>query len=237
MISQYKIQTLINGPDGKPINVYCLHDEQMLLHLTDDGAVFEFLSGREGIPALSDFRWNARDLWRKQKARKQVDLTVIEYDGRTKLCVMGGEMHQRDATALAKTMVALYAFYGVKCPRKRPVYTSAFESFWKVYPPRRKVGKAAAENAYKMAIRRICDQKSVSKGEAEEILLDAITDYAKSPQGQGKYCPQPERWLQKARYDDAREAWGYGDSDDSGDTYGNQATLNEFDKLYGAKMQ
>lgn len=86
----------------------------------------------------------------------------------------------------------------------------AFAEWWKAYP--RKVGKQAAERAYRKARQRICRATGRSPPEARDMLLEAAQAFAVTPRGQGAFCPHPSTWLNQGRWEDDRSEWQRGDS-------------------------
>ena len=86
----------------------------------------------------------------------------------------------------------------LKNTKKR--YTPLFESFWSLWPPQRKQGKAAAARAFDKAI----------KNEPADNIITAATNFAKSPKARGEYCPQPSTWLNQERWLDHPDSWNDG---------------------------
>lgn len=82
-------------------------------------------------------------------------------------------------------------------------YTDAFEAFWKVWPSRKR-SKPTAFKAW---------QKALDKVELD-YLMDAVGEFAASPEGQSASCPGPAPWLNQERWDDDRQAWQVGANSD-----------------------
>jgi uncharacterized protein YdaU (DUF1376 family) len=72
-----------------------------------------------------------------------------------------------------------------------------FEKFWSVYPRLRRKSKGKARDAW---------QKATHKTKPE-VLIAAAAEYAKTPEGRGKYVKMPATWLNGECWDDDREAW------------------------------
>ena len=72
-----------------------------------------------------------------------------------------------------------------------------FEEFWRVFPAGRKVKKPQALKAWLKAIKKAKPQ----------ALIEAATEYAASPQGNGEYVCMPSTWLNNDRWQDDRAAW------------------------------
>jgi hypothetical protein len=81
-------------------------------------------------------------------------------------------------------------------------YSPEFLKFWEVFPPIRKTKKPPTWKAWKTAI--------AIAGDAQTII-DAAAEFAATPMGKGEYCPGPEPWLNKCRWEDDRSAWQVGD--------------------------
>ena len=81
---------------------------------------------------------------------------------------------------------------------KRSRYTPDFETFWNVYPPKRKNKKG---ECFKFWNRAIADGVNPSE------IIDAATEYASSPEGLGEFCPSPSPWLNACRWEDDRNSW------------------------------
>lgn len=79
-------------------------------------------------------------------------------------------------------------------------YSPLFESFWSLWPPQRKQGKAAASRAFAKAI----------KTEPAENIITAANNFSKSPKAHGEYCPQPSTWLNQERWLDHPDSWNDG---------------------------
>lgn len=77
--------------------------------------------------------------------------------------------------------------------KKKNIYTSNFETFWKEYP--RKIGKGAALKAWKR--NGIPDL---------DILLTALSKQKKSKQWEdSQFIPHPATWLNQGRWEDETE--------------------------------
>lgn len=72
-----------------------------------------------------------------------------------------------------------------------------FEMFWKMFPPGRKHAKARARVAWDRARNKA----------AEDVILAAVEEYARSEVAQGQFVKGPEPWLNGECWDDDREAW------------------------------
>lgn len=74
-----------------------------------------------------------------------------------------------------------------------------FGAFWSAYP--RKVGKQAAEKAFRSALKRT----------DAATLVEAATAFAQSEKGRaGEFCPHPSTWLNAGRWLDDRSTWNGG---------------------------
>lgn len=85
-------------------------------------------------------------------------------------------------------------------------YSKQFEAWWKAYP--RKVGKRAAFQKWKSAIKEIANEYDFKKQEAVDWLQEKTEAFANSPVASGEYCPHPKTWLYQGRYDDDPAEWG-----------------------------
>ena len=81
---------------------------------------------------------------------------------------------------------------------KRSRYTEDFETFWKVFPPKRKNKKG---ECFKFWNRAIADGVTAAE------IIDAATEYASSPEGLSDFCPSPSPWLNACRWEDDRNSW------------------------------
>lgn len=86
-----------------------------------------------------------------------------------------------------------------------------FHRWWQIYP--RKVGKKAAERAYRQAVARLQFQVQ----DPFEKLLRVVERYADSGYvrshkklGTMQYVPHPASWLNGERYDDDPAEWDAG---------------------------
>tara|TARA_R110002020_G_scaffold290954_7_gene506387 strand:+ start:6085 stop:7077 length:993 start_codon:yes stop_codon:yes gene_type:complete len=77
-------------------------------------------------------------------------------------------------------------------------YSVSFGRFWEAYP--RKVSKGKAFAAFKKA----------AKSEDADVIISAASEYSKSSQGRGMYCPYPASWLNAQRWLDDRKEWNDG---------------------------
>ena len=69
-------------------------------------------------------------------------------------------------------------------------------ALYKAYP--RKVARGAAIRAIKRALRK----------EGFEVLMEAVTEYAKAREGQDRqFTPYPATWFNQERWEDDREEW------------------------------
>ena len=87
-------------------------------------------------------------------------------------------------------------------------YTKDFTRFWEAYPPLRKKAKRATQAKWKVVVKEIMDDRNCTLLEAIGWLQGRASLFADSDEGQGEYCPGPEVWLNKGRYDDDPEVWG-----------------------------
>lgn len=85
---------------------------------------------------------------------------------------------------------------------KGTVYSDAFETFWSVFPSKRKSSKRSAYKAWQSALKR---------KPADEIISVA-REYAASDKGRGQYASGPSPWLNGDCWDDDRESWRSKDS-------------------------
>lgn len=89
------------------------------------------------------------------------------------------------------------------------------EAIYAAYP--RKVGKKAAVEAIKRAIKRINADPSwnqVSFLSAEQYVLNRVFLFAEAvekwPADERNYCPHPSTWFNQGRYDDDPKEWQRG---------------------------
>jgi len=75
-----------------------------------------------------------------------------------------------------------------------------FVHFWQIVP--HKVGKRAAEKAYRAAVKHVMAEHGIPAVEAHQLIRDRMEAFAATPQAQGKFCPHPSTWLNAGRYDD-----------------------------------
>lgn len=100
----------------------------------------------------------------------------------------------------------------VPVPKKRAKrtsvsYSTAFELFWKTYPPQRRTGKKATAKAYQVAIDQVRAESGGEVGVAASVLQSSCERFAASGLGKSKYCPGPTPWLNQGRWSDAPESW------------------------------
>jgi hypothetical protein len=76
---------------------------------------------------------------------------------------------------------------------------TAFDSWWTLWPPGKKVGKQKARKEYAAAVKRLRVERSISAADAETYLAERLAAFVGTPVGKGKYCPHPERWLSYGR--------------------------------------
>ena len=81
---------------------------------------------------------------------------------------------------------------------KESRYTPDFETFWNVYPPKRKNKKGKCFQYWNRAI-----QDGVTSAE----IIDAATEFASSLEGLSDFCPSPAPWLNACRWEDDRNSW------------------------------
>lgn len=84
-------------------------------------------------------------------------------------------------------------------------YTADFEMWFASYP--RRVAKAAAFKAWQKVIPWIAMDRECTREQAREIIIKATHEFARSPVGQGEFCPHPATWLNSGRYDDDPREW------------------------------
>ncbi len=89
--------------------------------------------------------------------------------------------------------------------KKKELYPSAFEEFWKVYPLR--TAKQEALKAWIKAGKRIRDGTGKTAVQAAEHMRAAAEAFAASDKAKGEFCPHASTWLNGGRYDDDPEAW------------------------------
>lgn len=77
-------------------------------------------------------------------------------------------------------------------------YSADFLVFWAAYPDVRKTKKHPSWLKWQAAIKR---------GVKPEAILEAVREFAKSPMGQGEYCPGPLPWLNARSWEDDRNVW------------------------------
>ena len=85
--------------------------------------------------------------------------------------------------------------------KKRKVKKSEVENLYQTYP--RKVGKRAAIVAITKAIERITDRVE----DPVEWMDERVALFARSPVGQGSFCPHPSTWFNQDRFDDDVGEW------------------------------
>ncbi len=82
---------------------------------------------------------------------------------------------------------------GKESPAKslsKNVYPEEFEKFWEVYPKQQRKNKPDALKAWNAAKK---------KSPTDEIIAGLIK-FSKTEEGQGKYCPWPQKWLNQERW-------------------------------------
>ena len=85
--------------------------------------------------------------------------------------------------------------------KRKKVSKSEIEALYQHYP--KKVGKRAALVAITKAIERIADRvEDPVKWMDERVAL-----FARSPVGQGSFCPHPSTWFNQDRFDDDVGEW------------------------------
>jgi hypothetical protein len=89
--------------------------------------------------------------------------------------------------------------------KKASSYSKGFLDFWEVYP--KKIGKGIAAKSYTSAVKRVSEEHDIPKAESENIIQDAIENFAVSDKGLGEFCPNPSTWLNQSRWDDDPIAW------------------------------
>lgn len=89
---------------------------------------------------------------------------------------------------------------------------SISEDIYAAYP--RKVGRKAAIEAIKRAIKRLSSKhahSNVGEQEAGNMLMLAVKDYSKAvskwPADERNFCPHPATWFNQGRYDDDPKEW------------------------------
>jgi len=91
----------------------------------------------------------------------------------------------------------------VVAPPVKSRYTESFLEFWQAYPSgRRKTKKADAAKAWAAEVER---PKLDTDAVAE--IIEAVREYAESPEGAGDYCPGPGPWIRSRRWEDDRTSW------------------------------
>ena len=83
----------------------------------------------------------------------------------------------------------------------------AFDAFWNA--SHIKKGKAAAQKAFKTAVKRKADEDDISLKEAAAYVIVAMEDFADSREAKPTdHSPiHPATWLNQARFDDDRATW------------------------------
>jgi len=82
-----------------------------------------------------------------------------------------------------------------------PIKAGTVEAIYQAYP--KKVGKIAALNEIKSAIKIVTD-----RGQDSDWLLERVKVFAKSDAGNaGTYTLHPNRWFKNGRYDDDEAEW------------------------------
>jgi len=85
-------------------------------------------------------------------------------------------------------------------------YSDAFSEWWLVYP--KKVGKRAAQKSWLVAVREIAAERGIGRAAAIAWLLGRTQMFAGSDLGENKkFRPDPERWLNRGRFDDDPDEW------------------------------
>jgi hypothetical protein len=84
-----------------------------------------------------------------------------------------------------------------KRPSRASIVRAGFAEFWHAYPS--KIGKAAAERKFDIAIRKIGAEPT----EAIAVLVAAAGRYRDDPTRKPDFTAHPETWLNKGRWEDA----------------------------------
>ena len=79
-------------------------------------------------------------------------------------------------------------------------YSKEFDSFWDIWPRRRRQNKQAAYRAFQKAKKKI----------DVPTLMGAVREFSKSNKARGEFCPMPSSWLNSECWLDDREAWNDG---------------------------
>jgi hypothetical protein len=91
----------------------------------------------------------------------------------------------------------------------RHAYSQDFERWYAIYPV--KAGKVRAAAAFGRALKRISQDKKLTRDQALDWLCKITGTYATSPKGMsGKYTGYPEGWLNGGHYDDDPATWSDG---------------------------
>lgn len=89
--------------------------------------------------------------------------------------------------------------------RDASAYTATFERFFDAYP--RKAGKVKAFDAWNRACKRTMSERTWTREQTVEFVIGKAAEFAKSPKGQGEFCPYPATWLNQGRFDDDPAEW------------------------------
>lgn len=82
-----------------------------------------------------------------------------------------------------------------------------FEIAWKLWNPAFRRSKGDADYAFDRALKKIISNEPLAGDTPAYFLISKIREYAKSPQGQGKYCPGMAPWLNQERWNDDPANW------------------------------
>jgi len=103
-------------------------------------------------------------------------------------------------------------------PRAREPNHKKVNEIYEAYPRKAKPDKA--KPAITQAIRSLSTERKIELEEAEQVMLDIVNDYAKSPQvkfkldqaknGVANYVPYPASWFNAGCWKEDRKEWGYG---------------------------
>ena len=83
---------------------------------------------------------------------------------------------------------------------ERRRYSESFEEFWQAWPSgKRKTKKPDAAKAWAVEVERPRLDPAP--------IIEAVREFAKSPEGKGDYCPGPGPWIRGRRWEDDRKSW------------------------------
>lgn len=89
----------------------------------------------------------------------------------------------------------------------KSTYSEDFEAWWLVYPKHRRAAKGDAAPEFDKALKIIASRNSVAHDAALKLLMERTGAFAASPEGQGRFCPHPRKWLKYERWEDDPAVW------------------------------